>query len=132
MKHIIITRKNIGVSMLSERYTVFLFGIDSKYYTNEYVAYLWEQSANSEYENSGIFVTALIDINRLVCGEIRGCVLGETAHVITSTRNPAEVQSEEEYYTAFINVVSEVRQRIGNPNMTLIIERVEFYFFTQP
>ena len=60
----------------TERYVISFFGVDSKYYTNEFVAYLWEESANKEYRNSGIFITARMSIERLVCGQIRGCTLG--------------------------------------------------------
>lgn len=40
--------------MTTERYIVSIYGIDTKYYTNEYAAYIWEQNANKEYLNSGI------------------------------------------------------------------------------
>lgn len=118
--------------MMTENYIVNLFGIDSKYYTNEYVAYVWEKNANEEYENNGIFVSAMIDINRLVCGEIRECNLGETVHRITTTRNPAEVLSKEAFYESFINVVNNVRMNLEYPDMTISIGEVEFFYFTRP
>lgn len=118
--------------MLSENYTLVLFGIETKYFTNEYIAHLWEESANNEYNNSRIFVTARIDINLLVCGEIRGCTLGDTAHIITTARNPAEVPDEETFRNSYLNVVNEVRQRLGNPSMTIAIDRIEYFFFVKP
>ena len=117
--------------MLTERYTVVLFGINTRYYTNEYVAHIWEKSANTEYQNSGIFVTARIDTNRLVCGEIRGCTLGETAFVIIAVRNPAESLIQQEFYDSFKNVLNYVRQDLGQPNMTIAIDEVDYFYFTQ-
>lgn len=118
--------------MLTESYTAALFGIDSKYYTNEFVRYLWEQSANKEYQNSGIFVSALVDVNSVVCGEIRGCNLGETAHLIRVSRNPAEYTDEEKFKTSFLNVLYEVRQKLDNPYMTLGTMNIDITFFEQP
>lgn len=118
--------------MLTERYTVVLFGFDTRYYTNEYVAYTWEESANKEYNNSKIFITARIEVTSLVCGEIRDCTLGNTAHVITTVRNPAEVEDEETYKNAFLNVLNEVRQKLGNLSMTIAIDEIEYFYFIQP
>ena len=42
----------------NERYIVTLFGIDSKLYTDQYISYLWENSANEEFKNKDIFITA--------------------------------------------------------------------------
>ena len=44
--------------MITEKFTLIFFGIDSKYYTNEFVAHLWEESADKEYKRCGIYVTA--------------------------------------------------------------------------
>ena len=97
----------------TERYVISFFGVDSKYYTNEFVAHLWEESSNKEYRNSGIFITARMSIERLVCGQIRGCTLGDTAHIITSVRNPVEVRSQEAFWNSYINITKEVREKLG-------------------
>lgn len=88
----------------TERYTIVFFGVDSKFYTKEFVAYLWEESANKEFRKSGIFITALISIDRLVCGKIRGCTLGDTAHIITTVRNPVEVRSQEAFWNPRVSL----------------------------
>lgn len=114
--------------MTTERYIVSIYGIDTKYYTNEYAAYVWEQNANKEYLNSGIFVPALISINRLVCGEIRGCNLGETAFVINTLRIPSENANADEFWNAYKNVLGDVRKELGNPNMSLTIHIEDSFF----
>lgn len=118
--------------MITERYMVNLYGINTKYYTDDFVSFLWVENANNEYRNSGIFVTAIIDIRKFVCGEIRGCTLGELAHVISTVRNPVEVTEKEVFYNAFTNVLQGVRQGLGNPNMTLTIQNLEYFYFMQP
>lgn len=115
--------------MQSERYIVTLFGVDVKYYTNDYIAYLWEASANREYNRSNIFVTGLVDVRRLICGKIRGCTLGETAHVISTVRNPVEAEDEKAFYESFKNIVGEVKQNLNNPSMTVTIQKTDYYYF---
>lgn len=118
--------------METERYIITLFGVNTKYYTVDFVAYLWDQIAQKEYEKSGIFITAILDVRSLVCGEVRGCVLGDDAHVITTVRNPSEVSDSSIFFESFRNVVQEVREELGNPNMTMTIQKIEYYYFIQP
>ena len=115
----------------TERYVISFFGVDSKYYTNEFVAHLWEESSNKEYRNSGIFITARMSIERLVCGQIRGCTLGDTAHIITSVRNPVEVRSQEAFWNSYINITKEVREKLGDPSCTISKENINYRYFTE-
>lgn len=123
--------KNLGDYMITERYTTAFYGIDTKFYTDDFVAYLWEQSATKEYKNSEVFITARIDSNKLVCGEIRGCEIGEPVYVLVSVRNQADYTDEEIYKASYLNVVNEVRQKLGNPHMSIAIEKVDYYYFAQ-
>lgn len=123
--------KHLGDSMITESYMVNLFGINTKYYTIEFIAYLWEQSANAEYNRSGLYVTAMIDTNRFVCGEIRGCSLGDTSFVISVVRNPVEALNEADFFNAFINVVDQVRENLGSPSMSIEVNEINYYFFAQ-
>lgn len=117
--------------MLTDVYTASLYGVDSEFYTVQFVAYLWEQSANKEYQNSGIFVPSLIEVNKIVCGKIRGCNLGDTAHLITVLRNPADsVDIDElEFRNSFFNVLNEVRMKLDNPYMTLRADKTDIILF---
>ena len=115
--------------MLSERYVVTVLGINTQYFTNEFIAYLWKESANAEYNNSSIFVSALIDVRTLVCGEIRGCNLGDTAYVITCLRNPIETPNKDDYWNAFRRIILSIREKLDNPPMTVTIQNAEYYFF---
>lgn len=114
--------------MLTEWYSLAFFGLDTEYYTDDYVAYLWEISANKEYKRSNIYITARIATEFLVSGRIRAD-LGTVVYVITSVRNPAEIESKEDYWDAYRNVVNEVRTNFGNPNMTISTHSIDYYFF---
>jgi hypothetical protein len=117
--------------MITERYTTVFYKIDTKFYTDDFVAYLWEQSANNEYKNSGLFIPARIDRNKLVCGEVRGCEIGEPVYVLVSVRNQVDYTDEEIYKASYLNVVNEVRKKLGNPHMSIAIEKVDYYYFAQ-
>lgn len=115
--------------MITERYTVALFGIDSKYYTDEYIAYLWEESANLEYSQSNIYVSALITEGRIVCGSIRGCDLPSRAYILIIVRNPAETESEIDFYISLINILSNIREKLDYPSMTISVDSINYNFF---
>lgn len=115
--------------MLTERYVVTVFGINTQYYTDEFIAYLWEESADDEYNFSSIYVSALIDVGTLVCGEIRGCNLGNTAYVISCLRNPIEAPNKDDYWDAFRRIIISIRKKLDNPAMTVTIQNAESYFF---
>ncbi len=115
--------------MKSERYIINYYGIDSKYYTNDYVAMCWELAANQIYETCRLYVTGTVETGKLICGEIRGCELGTIRHSIIVVRNPAEVPDGEAYKEAVLKVITETREMLGNPNMSVIMDEVEFYYF---
>lgn len=117
--------------MDSERYTVSLFGVNTNYYTVEFVSNLWDIAATKIYENSGIFVTATVDVRHLVCGGNRECEFGNLVNIISVVRNPFEVDNKDVFYNSFISVLQEVREKLGNPNMTLTVDKTNYYYFTQ-
>ena len=115
--------------MVTQRYYITILGINTQYFTDKFVAYLWEEAANREYNNSSIYVSAIIFYGSLVCGEVRGCNLGDTAYVISCLRNPIEVPNKDDYWNAFRRVMISIREKLDNPNMTITIEDAEYYFF---
>lgn len=115
--------------MITEKYILTFYGLDMKFYSEEYIAQLWEDSANKEYLSSGIYVTGFIDVNRLVCGKVRGCSLGEVAYVISVTRNPIEIWDKDAFKDSFINVAKDIKVKLENPLMTLSIQELDTHFF---
>lgn len=118
--------------METERYIIAFFGVNTKYYTVDFVSYIWDKTAEKEYERSGIYVTALIDVRNLVCGKIRGCNLGDEAHIISTVRNPIESNSEDEFFVSLRNVINDVREELGMPDLTLSKDNIDYYYLIQP
>lgn len=117
--------------METERYIISFFGINAQFYTVEFVSHIWNKNAQKEFEKNGVFITAMIDVRSLVCGEARGCTFGDSVHVITATRNPTEVPETNLYFNSLKNVIQDVREELGNPCMTFSSQNVNFHLFVQ-
>lgn len=115
--------------MTTEQYIISFFGIDTDYYTDQYVGRCWEIAADEEYEAEGIYVTGTVTTNILICGEARGCELGKVGHCITSVRNPAEVHDSGLYWKSVKNVIRRTRELLDHPDMSVIINDVQYYYF---
>lgn len=48
--------------MTTEQYIITFFGIDTKYYTDDFVGRCWEMAADEEYGSTGVYVLSLIHI----------------------------------------------------------------------
>lgn len=117
--------------MKTERYVITFFGVDTDYYTDDYLLHLWEEAANQQYKNSKIYVTALFEVKTMVCGKTRGCNLENTAHVISTVRNPVESDNQDQFFACLKKIIMEVRSKLGNPCMSIMQETVDYYFFIQ-
>ena len=115
--------------MHAERYTITIFGIDAKYYTDEYISHIWKTCTENEYQKGRQFITGLVDKRSLVCGTIRGCELAEYAHIITVVRNPVEFSDTDTFWNSLKNVLKELRVSLGNPSMTIAKQQIEYYYF---
>ncbi len=129
--HIINKDSMFGDILITEQYTLMFYGLNTKYYSEKYIARIWNDSAYKEYQSSGIYVSCLISSQLFVCGEKRGCTLDETTYVITSSRNPMETNDMAAYEAAFTNVTKEVKTIFGNPYMTFAIHNIDVHFFTK-
>ena len=117
--------------MTTEQYIITFFGIDTKYYTDDFVGRCWEIAADEEYGATGIYVTGTVTTHSLICGEIRGCQLGKVGHCVSAVRNPVEVADSGTYKKSLINVINRTRSLLDNPNMSIIINEVEYFYFCQ-
>lgn len=115
--------------MVTQKYIVTTAGINTQYNTEKSVANLWREAADKEYDNSSIYVSALIVPGTFVCGEVRGCSLGDSAFTITCLRNPIDVPNKEDYWNAFRRIMLSIREKLDKPNMTITIQDAEYYFF---
>ena len=46
--------------MTTEQYIITFFGIDTKYYTDDFVGRCWEMAADEEYGSTGVYVTGTV------------------------------------------------------------------------
>lgn len=76
----------------------------------------------------GVYVSARMDLSYFICGRIRNCQPGGVSASFMSVWNPAEKGTEEEFYDAFIQMVQEVGERLGNPHMGITMEDIDFFF----
>lgn len=117
--------------MQTKRYTVNFTGLDQEMYTGDSLSRTWERAADEVYMDTGIYVSARMDLSYFICGQIRNCQLGGLSASFMSVWNPAETGTEDRFYDAFIQVVKKVRKRLGNPHMGITIEDVDFYYFVK-
>lgn len=61
--------KSCGAAMVTERYIISFYGIDTKYYTNEFVGKCWEIAADEVYRERQVYVTGSV----LQSGQYRSC-----------------------------------------------------------
>ena len=115
--------------MITERYTVIFSGLNQEIYSDERLSGIWESEADEVYKKTGIYITARMNMSYFICGRIRNCILGGESVNYVSVRNPDELSSKTEFYNAFLEVVQNVRARLGNPYMGISLEEIDFYFF---
>lgn len=115
--------------MKSERYIVNYNGSDSRYYTSDYVAMCWKLAADLVYESSNLYVTGTVEASKLICGGNSGCQPGDAGHRVIAVRNPAEAPDEAAFREAALKVITDTREMLGNPNMNVVIDNVEYYYF---
>lgn len=115
--------------MVTERYSVTFLGLDPRLYTVNNLADIWSVSAEKIYEETGIYVTGIIDSNYLVSELKTGYESGTTTFGVVSIRNPSLTISKDAYWEAYREVIKEVRGRLDNPGMTIVKHEVDFYYF---
>ena len=69
--------KSCGAAMVTERYIISFYGIDTKYYTNEFVGKCWEIAADEVYRERQVYVTGSVLTTNIICGEVRGLQSGQ-------------------------------------------------------
>ena len=85
--------------------------------------------ADAVYLESGIYISARLDISYFICGKIRNCDLGGLSASFVSLKDPLGAETEEQFYSALLEVVRRVRKKLDNPYMGVSAEAIEFYYF---
>jgi hypothetical protein len=114
--------------MITENYFISFLGLDPLYYSATTIGNIWNIAADNIYEETGILISGRIQESYIV-GQDDEELNNTIIFTVESSRVPDEVASEEEYWNVYKEVIEEVRQRIGNPRMDLIIKREDIYHF---
>jgi hypothetical protein len=114
--------------METESYSISFFGLDPQYYTNIIVGDIWNTAAVRVYQETGISITGEVHERYFVSpdsGELNGSII----FMIESKKVPEEEATDEDHWNAYRTVVEEVRDRLGNPSMTLTVETINITYF---
>lgn len=112
--------------ILTERYTIKFAFLENIRFNQEYVGINWNLAATRVYNDTGIFVNAIIDERLNICNNCRD---GETCVIVTVVRNPIEVDDSELFYNTLKAVLITVKENLNNPYTLLTREEVESTFF---
>jgi hypothetical protein len=116
--------------MDTERYSVSFFGLNTEFYTSEYISNIWDVSANKIYEESNIYISGQLSTTYYI-GQESGPEITSLTYVVVSTRSPVDVEDELEYWEVYKSVIKEVRGRLGNPVMTITRQKIDFFYFRE-
>ncbi|MBA4700751.1 MAG: hypothetical protein H2212_15110 [Ruminococcus sp.] len=114
--------------MITENYTISFLGLDPLYYSATILGNIWNIAADKVYEETGIRISGRIQENYIV-GQDEEELNNTIIFTVESSRVPDEVATEDEYWDAYRDVIEEVRRRLGNPRMDLIIKKEDMYHF---
>lgn len=115
--------------MFARRYTVVFTGLPDECFIGNTLIDTWECAADEVYRRTGTYVSATLFTSYFICGHNRGCDLGGLSAQYTVVWNPTEVEEEEVFHEAFIDVVENVKTIFKNPYMGITIDEIDFYYF---
>lgn len=115
--------------MQTKRYTIIFAGLDQNLFSENRLSEIWEREADAVYLETGIYISARLNISYFICGKIRNCDLGGLSANFVSVKDPLGTETEEEFYNALLEVVRRVRERLDNPYMGVSAETIEFRYF---
>ena len=90
------------------------------------LAKVWQKEALKEMNNSGIYVSAIINYSHSLYNVYWGCPIGgEPTYTLEGSRNPQFCKDEEKWKQAVRNVVKSVKQHFKQSTITLNFREVE-------
>lgn len=115
--------------MITERYLVNFYSIGDKEFDQATASSLWLAAALEEYENSGLFINAVVETTDLICNPSEGCGAESKGIRFISTRNPALDENRDEYYNAIRRVILNVKDKLNNPPVGISILSTNYFYF---
>lgn len=114
--------------MITENYSISFLGLDPRYYSIATIGDVWNVASDKVYEEIGIRVSGEIQESYIV-GQDDEELNNTIIFTVRSTRVPHETVTSEKYWDAYEEVIEEVRYRLGNPRMYIIIAEINITHF---
>lgn len=117
----------------TERFTITM-GVTAGYFHNnenesEDVYDIWSKYALEEFNNTGIYISAVINENKVVYNADWGCPKGgETVFTISAERNPQFVTDKEQYRQVVENIATKVGAELQQSTFTIVWSDVELNY----
>lgn len=94
--------------------------------TGNELATAWQEEALKEINNSGIYVSDVINESKSLYNTEWGCPIGgEPTYTLEGSRNPQFCKSEKKWKDAVRRVVKSVKNRFNQSTVTLNFREVE-------
>ena len=116
---------------VTERYIILLSCIEDQAFGDQEAEMFWRIAADEVYENTGVYISAMICEHKLVCGEMLGCKMDEKCVQIVCVRNPSEFHSREVYFELLKRILLKVKKQMNNPKAAFTAEQIEFTYFNR-
>ncbi|KMW14126.1 hypothetical protein HMPREF9470_04888 [[Clostridium] citroniae WAL-19142] len=115
--------------MLVKLYTIVFGGLPLEMFTNDSLIEVWLEAARTVYEETGMRVDARLSIPYYICDKYENCNLSGPIANYVCMWEPTELESQEDYYVALLQVVRRVRERLGNPYMEFSSQDSDIHYF---
>ena len=114
--------------MITENYSISFLGLDPRYYSIAIIGNIWNIASDKVYVETGIRVSGKIQESYIV-GQEDEELNNTIIFTVGSTRVSNEMATSTEYWNAYKEVIEEVRYRLGNPRMYIIIAEINITHF---
>lgn len=117
----------------TERYTIIFEQIKEDPELCENIRRIWGQSAEKEYQISGIIIGTTVQGFALTCGDYPLNCLGRGQYCAKAVlvRNPVLYPEPGVYFDAMKNVVLDVKEKLNAPYTSILAESIYFSYFEQ-
>jgi hypothetical protein len=114
---------------VTERYIILFTCMEDSHHNAASVEQLWRIASDEVYENTGVYIPAIISEKKLVCGTAHGCGVDEKCVQIICVRNPSQFFDREAYLELLKRILYLVKRQMGDSYTTFTVEDIEFAYF---
>lgn len=91
---------------------------------------IWQDLAKKEFDNSNLYISAVIKPSITIYNEKWGCPRGgEDTVVITGVANEEFIQDIENWKNTVIKLAKQLKEKLGQSTITCEFMKTELYYF---